>query len=825
MIQTCIRSEKLEHYNYHRSRLLDLCAKSDEFLKKAQCAQNRHEAFSTPADKLKADTYTLVLIGAFQSGKSTLFNYLCDGRELSPVGPGGGGLRTSGCMVTAHPLPEGDKERAIITWRKPEELLSALGTTLIKYYDKPASLTCLTSREVNLDNEADRRRLAELAVQELCKEGATLSNSEKELLRFTLVVCRFYNDFADSCKQGSTTCTPDEAVVLTSYPQDWANKWLTTQQEGSWYELPQFSREEVNFAFCAGVELFLDSAILRDIGCSIIDCPGLFISKWDTEIAERCIREANAILYMFAGNKSLTQEDVEALKECVRLGGSHKMIFGANVRVSLDNWIRLLEQGVLPTLKLNGFDNPVVHNFHSAIALRSREWLYQQNNMLAKSSQAAIEYDIQLTGKPMSVEAYLRKELNKYISTYTNFEESLQDYEDNCNALDKLSGVPAFVGAASNHVVQTRATSVLIHEGTRQLRASLTQAVAEMEQQIELLDKDVADARTILEEEQEKLRDFQRNRELHESAITRACNGAIASIYDHFNEKIDKLIQDREEEIIKITSNHIPAAGNMKMASGWNTLIDKIKGLTNNQIIAEIAAKVKVEDRQDIMLKYAENLGSILSDVLTQVKNEVERDLKGMEAFTCLKDEFDSRRLSLMRQISSFKHVGSIAELTPVFPDDYSTSISAMAIPTATQLLQNTFSETDKFSEWIWNILTFGIKHFFFTRDAWARKISETFLPEFKAKTKDSLKNCMEQTNPDGPISVLRGTLATFKFCFISAEQRIQSTLHEAEVLLNDAVHSADIIPELKSISKDIDKVLAELEQMESDIRADFPSA
>lgn len=821
MISNNIRSEKLEQYHYHRTRLIDLCAKSDELLKKAQCAQNRHEAYSTPADKLKADTYTLVLIGAFQSGKSTLFNYLCDGRELSPVGPGGGGLRTSGCMVTAHPLPEGDKECAIITWRKPEDLLSALGTTLIKYYDKPSSLTCLTSREVNLDNEDDRRRLAELAVQELCKDGATLSNSEKELLRFTLVVCRFYQDFADKCKKGSTTCTPDEAVVLTSYPQDWANKWLTTQEEGSWYELREFSSEEVNFAFCAGVELFLDSSLLRNIGCSIIDCPGLFISKWDTEIAERCIREANAILYMFAGNKSLTQEDVEALKECVRLGGSHKMIFGANVRVSRDNWTRLLKQGVLPTLKLNGFNNPVVHNFHSAIALRSREWMYQQYGMLPKSSQAAIKYDIQLKGKPMSVEAYLRRELGKHISTYTDFEKDLEDYEHNYNALDALSGVPTFVGAASNHVVQTRATSVLIHEGTRQLRASLTLSVAEMEQQIELLDKDVADARKILEEEQEKLRDFQRNRQLHESAITRACDEAIELIYEKFNEEIDILIQNREEEIIEITKGHIPAAGKMKAADWWNKGID----IFNERFKTEILSNWKVEDRQDLMLKYAEKLGALLSEVLTQVKSKVEREFSGSEVVKELKDEFDSRRLSLMKQISSFKHVGSIAELTPVFPDDYSSSISAMAIPAATQLLQNTFSETDKFGEWIWNILTFGLKHFFFTRDAWARKISETFLPEFKKKTKDSLKNCMEQTNPDGPISVLRGTLGSFKSSFITAEKRIQSTLHEAEVLLNDAVHSADIIPELKSISKDIDKVLAELEQMESDIRADFPSA
>ena len=178
-----------------------------------------------------------------------------------------------------------------------------------------------------------------------------------------------------------------------------------------------------------------------------------------------------------------------------------------------------------------------------------------------------------------------------------------------------------------------------------------------------------------------------------------------------------------------------------------------------------------------------------------------------------------------MKQISSFKHVCSNAELKPEFPDDYSSSISALAIPTATQLLQNTFAETDKFSEWIWNILTFGLKDFCFTRKAWAEKICEKFLPEFKAKTKESLKNCMEQTNPDGPITVLRGTLAHFKTCFSSAEKRIQDTLSEAEKLLNDAQRSADIIPEFQSICKDITKMLDGLQQMEADIRADFLSA
>ena len=283
MISSNIGSEKLAQYNYHRSRLIDLCDKAQASLEQAQNIQKRSTPYGTPADKLRADSYTLVLIGAFQSGKSTLFNYLCDGRELSPVGPNGGGLRTSGCKVIARPIPEGDEERAVITWRKPEELLAALGTTLIKYYEKPSSAAALTAKEVDLDNGEDRDKLASFAIKELTNPGASLSGEERELLRFTLVVCRFYKQFAEKCKAGASTSTPEAAVAFTSYPQDWEKKWVLTKEQDNWKELSEFAEEEVNFAFCGGVELYIDSPVLRSIGCSIIDCPGLFISKWDTE--------------------------------------------------------------------------------------------------------------------------------------------------------------------------------------------------------------------------------------------------------------------------------------------------------------------------------------------------------------------------------------------------------------------------------------------------------------------------------------------------------------------------------------------------------------
>ena len=211
-MSTNICSEKLEQYNFHRSRLIDFCAKADKVLKKAAEIQKRPDNYENPADKLKADTYTLVLIGAFQSGKSTLFNYLCDGRELSPVGPGGGGIRTSGCQVTAHSIKEGEKERAEITWRSPAELLSALGSCLIEYFEEPSSPYTLTEKEVNLASEQDRAKLAGFAVQKLTDPEEKLSDNDRELLRFTLIVCKFYGQFAARCSSGKSTCSLEESV-------------------------------------------------------------------------------------------------------------------------------------------------------------------------------------------------------------------------------------------------------------------------------------------------------------------------------------------------------------------------------------------------------------------------------------------------------------------------------------------------------------------------------------------------------------------------------------------------------------------------------------
>lgn len=795
MIQTNLRSEKLEHYTFHRSRLISLCDEAADALAQAQQIQKRPHSYSTPADKLRADSYTLVLIGAFQSGKSTLFNYLCDGRELSPIGPGGGGLRTSGCMVTAHPVKEGGEERAVITWRKPEELLAALGASLVNYYENPTSYSALTTNEVNLDRDEDRAKLAEFAVKELTDSDANLSNEEKELLRFTLIVCRFYKNFAEKCKKVTDTCTPDEAVALTSYPQDWANKWCKTQETNSWEELPEFSVDEVNFAFCGGVELFLDSPVLRNIGCSIIDCPGLFISKWDTDIATRCIKAANAILYMFAGNKSLTQEDLQALKECVRLGGSHKMIFGANVRVSLQQWENILNNGVLPTLKQNRFDSPVVHNFHSAIALRSRELMYQEYDMLPPSSKAAIALEISLKGKPMSVEEFLRRELKKFIRSLTDDEEELSDYEGKYPELEKLSGVPDFVGAASNHVLETRATSVLIHEGTKQLEGSLTQAKSELNKLKQLLEKNLDEAKTELSEENEKLKQFRESRNRHENSLSTELQEAIRVIYQQYDAHIQTKIGKNQEKLIQITCDLMPST-----------------------------LAILFTDKNKLIQKYNEAVGQVLSTILEEIRGEILKNFKSQPSVVTLKDAFEGHRKELMQKLEFFKEIEPLTNKVPQFPDKFVESVNGMVLPKASELMEQAYNQANTFVEWMWTILTFGVFAVFRNNKARATAIVNAFIGDFKKITSEQLKTCMEQENPPGPVKVLQNIFIEFKKGFNIVEGEIRATLDKYSAQVQECENATELIPRLESVCRDLSELEEKCRKQESEIRKDFPS-
>lgn len=786
-------SEKLEHYQHHRSTLIKFCDKASEVLRQASSEQRHHEPYSTPVEKLKADTYTLVLIGAFQSGKSTLFNYLCDGRELSPVGPNGGGIRTSGCKVTAHPLPEGEPERAEIIWRSPAQLLSALGGRLIEYFEEPTCASSLTEHEIDLNKPEDREKLAALAWHEWLENKNALTGGELELLRFTLIVCKFYDQFAERCKVGKSVCSADEAVKLSSYPQDWAKKWADIEEKKD-ASLTGISVEDVNFAFCGGVDFYLDSPILRDLGCSIIDCPGLFVSKWDTEIAEKCIKEANAILYMFAGVKSLSQEDKEALNSTVRMGGCHKIMFGANLRIDKHQWAFLLENGVIPSLKTLGFEKPTVHNFHSGIALRARELCLLKCNALHPVSEVSIKSHIDLSKKQQSVEKYLSKQLNKFIGTLTDDEKELADFDDDFNAMEELSGVPAFLKAANEHVVENRAVSVLIHEGTQQVEDSLRQAEADLSTIVRMMESDIDSARTVLEETQAKLDSFRKSRELHETDIANAVAVASRLIEDYYKNRVSELIESKREALVKITESNMINVLRLPF-------ID-----TNKRIRA-----------------YSSEVGKVFSEVLETVRNEILNNFVELDPFKNLRDQFEGHRKELQDKLDEFKDVKGIVNMSPFFPESFADNVNGLVLPHAERLLAQVFAQDKQYWEFIKTILSFGLNRLYISNRHRAEDIVVESLGEFKRQVFESLKNVLYQEEPAGPLKVLQNAVGDFMHRFKNASEKIQKTVDEARTVLDKAHVKADSVPSLRELCKKLQSLQLECKDIETGIRSDFP--
>jgi septin family protein len=71
--------------------------------------------------KALKNQFVVVLVGEFQGGKSTSFNALCDGSEISPRGIG---IKTSACVMAGMNISDSDeRERAEIEWKSPRDLL------------------------------------------------------------------------------------------------------------------------------------------------------------------------------------------------------------------------------------------------------------------------------------------------------------------------------------------------------------------------------------------------------------------------------------------------------------------------------------------------------------------------------------------------------------------------------------------------------------------------------------------------------------------------------------------------------------------------------
>ena len=241
------------------------------------------------ADACKNGRYLVLIMGDFQSGKSTTINALCDGRYVCAIG---NGTATSAVPVT---VTYADVERTEICWRTKEWLMSIIDKTVREF------LPDYDLKTFNIDDSQARLKLAE-AISAL-RTGRNCPNMGDENAKF-LMLCDFilqYYGSPELVEKKETLQTSASPAEITKFPEKDEVVW---KKQG----VKEFSLEEVLFVFIEKVNCYIQSETLRNLNCIIEDTPGLFNNPYDTMVTEQAMINANAIMYVLPYSKEMGKD-------------------------------------------------------------------------------------------------------------------------------------------------------------------------------------------------------------------------------------------------------------------------------------------------------------------------------------------------------------------------------------------------------------------------------------------------------------------------------------------------------------------------------------
>ncbi|MCP4345780.1 MAG: hypothetical protein GY795_09665 [Desulfobacterales bacterium] len=508
--------------------------------------------------------FDIVLVGEFQGGKSTTFNAFCDGRELSPTGSG---MRTSGCIVAAQNISDhSEPEKAIVEWRSSDELIAGFSDLLLPHLKNLDSerFENITASElgkiIKLDSETDRHLVKEAANQEWeiwekDKSGYDLEQKGNlDVLRLASIVAHHYASDTINQLWQQHEFSPEVIGSMIVFPSDWDERW-------TYNDPAKFDSKEIVFAFIKNVRIRLHFNYLSRLGCVIIDCPGLFASRWDTEVARSAMFNADAILYLFDGNKTIKLSDLKALQFVHQNGMEYKLFYGCNMRGhSLENSKRIL-QSTAAKMKESDFK---VHEdefglFHALLALRSIQSERFFNGKL-DSFTADVLADKKGTF-PENVKKRLRKDIIGQMivldidDDYPEFNTSVVKYAREVSGIDRLMDV------IERAAIRKKARKILIDTGSKIAANCLLEAESTLRSRENSAHEKEYEFRLQVETANEELNNF----EQISSQIINKLNEKI-SCRKWMTEDFLKLIEKRQDRFLSDTAKKLY---DVHKKSGW----------------------------------------------------------------------------------------------------------------------------------------------------------------------------------------------------------------------------------------------------------------
>ena len=447
-----------ETYQTFRTELITLLSRGTSLL---PATEEQGQKLRHLQAKLLEDQFTIALVAGFQCGKSTTFNALCDGRALSPLGFG---AKTSGCLVFAQNLADpAEPERGTVNWRAKDELLEGFDCGELPDFREKI-------RGLDLDKPEDCSRLKQAAEEEYDRWRKDKASYDcdaiglLDVIRCALLVARFYGDRTLGEMRRHTGWKPEDLSRFIRFPLKWDERWM---KQG----LDAFTLEEAIFVFVGEIHFGLHSNNLARIGSVILDCPGLFASKWDSAVALRAIEQADAILYLTPGDRAISQSDLLTLKKIHAAEKSFKLFYALNMQKSQRETVETILpacKAIMQGAEINATDAKFFF-FHADLALRA---LQGEALLNAKLDDFTQESTLQAFGRRDaqgdlrdSIEALLLRRMQTWRSRLDIDDQKLELTPAGVAAARRDSGLSELLEAIEGFVIQRKAKIILIENG------------------------------------------------------------------------------------------------------------------------------------------------------------------------------------------------------------------------------------------------------------------------------------------------------------------------------------------------------------------------
>lgn len=423
------------------------------------------ERLSIVEDNCSNERYSILIMGEYQTGKTTTLNAICNGRHIGAIG---NGITTSAVPVS---VSYSEEENVKITWKDKNQLLDFL-KHLIPHF------SCFNYEDFDIDNKTERlfwlNQLDNIRKEEdfFVRKG----ESQIKFLALCAAILKYYGSKELQSLMNSSLSL-SEISSLSRFPEELSTKWCSNGIE-------TFSLKECAFVFIMKITCTCYSDLLKKLNCEIIDCPGLFSSAYDTEVTTSFMTEVDAILYILPYEKEIGKQVCESLYYIKNnFQDIHRKLFLAN-NISLIKETNFYEANLRKAKQLFGKETDLVL-YDATLAYLGQIKLASENNILDETTKAQfIERSSKIKeAKNIKISAISKLKGQIIKDRKDNYFKSFEDawnyrirpYADEDSSLQEItkqSGLFQLIDSLISFIEKNRAYSLIVSNGINRLSDS-----------------------------------------------------------------------------------------------------------------------------------------------------------------------------------------------------------------------------------------------------------------------------------------------------------------------------------------------------------------